>query len=98
MVQEFPFAALEAHLPPACQRHARRATGMPAHLAMAGRSPGTGGQVFVKGLRLRSSLRNLRRPVAVAQLVTVTVNRQTFRAAQPNNDKRIVRRGEQRNR
>jgi len=57
MVQEFPFAALEAHLPPACQRHARRATGMPAHLAMAGRSPGTGGQVFVKGLRLRSSLR-----------------------------------------
>ena len=31
-------------LPPACHRHAGRATTMPVHIAMAGRSPGTGGQ------------------------------------------------------
>ena len=41
--------------PPACQRHGRRTTGMSADTAIAGRSPGTGGQEGTEKKKSRKS-------------------------------------------
>ncbi len=57
LIENIGFWGQPTRLPPACQRHARWATAMPAYMAMAGRSPtaaafvrsalfGIGGQVY----------------------------------------------------